>query len=99
MLRSLDAGVNLLPSLHASQTLLAAIVMVTASRIHGVRTFWWAWGLFLYLPIIVSTLLTKQHYVIDIVAGFLVGVITWKLALLFVGEEHAPEEEPEVDAV
>ena len=98
MLRSLDAGVNLLPSLHASQTLLAAIVMVTASQIHGVRTFWWAWGLFLYLPIIASTLLTKQHYVIDIVAGFLGGVITWKLALLFVGDEHVVDEEPEVDA-
>ena len=98
MLRGLDAGVNLLPSLHASQTLLAATVMVVASRIHGVCTFWWVWGLFLYLPIIASTLLTKQHYVVDLLAGFIVGVITWKLALLFVGEEHVVGDERETDA-
>ena len=86
-LRNLDAGVNLLPSLHASQTLLAATVMFVASRSYGVRTFWWAWGLFLYLPIIASTLLTKQHYIVDLLAGFLVGIITWKLAFCFIGEE------------
>jgi len=91
-LRNLDAGVNLLPSLHASQTLLAATVMFVASRYYGVRTFWRAWGLFLYIPIIASTLLTKQHYIVDLLAGFVVGVITWKLALCFIGKE------PEIDA-
>jgi membrane-associated phospholipid phosphatase len=98
MLRSLDAGVNLLPSLHASQTLLAAMVMVVASHRYGVRTFWWAWGMFLYLPIIASTLLTKQHYVVDLLAGFFVGLVTWKLALLFVGDELIVGEEPDQDA-
>ena len=34
----------------------------------------------------------KQHYIVDLLAGFLVGIITWKLAFCFIGEE------PEIDA-
>ncbi|MEK9765416.1 MAG: phosphatase PAP2 family protein [Thalassolituus sp.] len=77
LLRDVDPGINLLPSLHASQTLLAALVLFTAANAHGVRSLWWFWSLVLYIPIIISTLANKQHFVIDLVAGFCVAVCVW----------------------
>jgi len=77
LLRDVDPGINLLPSLHASQTLLAALVLFAAANVHGVRSFWWFWSLVLYIPIIFSTLATKQHFVIDLVAGFCVAICVW----------------------
>lgn len=79
LLREVDPGVNLLPSLHASQTLLAGLVLYTANKQFKVRTHWWMWSLMLYLPVISSTLFTKQHYIIDLFAGFLLALLVWKI--------------------
>lgn len=89
LLREVDPGVNLLPSLHASQTLLAGIVLFVASRSYGVRSFWWFWTLVLYIPVILSTLLTKQHVIIDLFAGFAVGVTAWFISRLLIGKAYA----------
>lgn len=80
LLREVDPGVNLMPSLHASQTLLAAMVLYFASSRYQVRSFWWQWSACLYVPIIISTLVTKQHYVLDLLAGFGVAIAAWWLS-------------------
>ena len=69
-----------MPSLHASQTLLAAMVLYFASSRYQVRSFWWQWSACLYVPIIISTLVTKQHYVLDLLAGFGVAIAAWWLS-------------------
>jgi len=89
LLRDVDPGVNLLPSLHASQTLLAGLVLYLASKRYAVRSFWWFWIPALYLPVIASTLLTKQHVIIDIFAGFGVGVLAWYASRHLMGNADA----------
>lgn len=81
LLRSVDQGTNLLPSLHASQSLIAVFALRAVKvNIAGWLPLWLLLSALWYIPIILSTLLTKQHYLLDIPAGFLVAVISWWLA-------------------
>lgn len=62
LLRSLDSPASCLPSLHVALAVLAALLHVHRRRRFVPMALWAS-------AIAVSTLLTKQHYLIDVLAG------------------------------
>ena len=62
-----DAPYNCFPSLHVAQAFLAAFTCQLVSRRLGLATIVWA------SLVAVSTLFTKQHYVVDVIAGILLA--------------------------
>ncbi len=69
LLRSVEEPTNCLPSLHTSFVLLSSWALWRMSSRKGFWFFIWA------VLIIISTLLTKQHYIVDIIAGAAVALI------------------------
>jgi len=71
-LRSIDAGVNLFPSLHATHMLLA--IFIALRHITGNLRI-----LIVTLAslILASTIFTKQHYVADVLVAALVTPLVW----------------------
>jgi membrane-associated phospholipid phosphatase len=69
--RSLDAAVNCLPSLHVSA------ITLCVSALRGTR--WFRPALLAGMLLAASTLTFKQHYVIDVLAGFALGASSWML--------------------
>ncbi len=70
-----DRPTNLFPSLHVS---LAFLFAFGASLDHPRRKLWmlaWAW------LIAVSTIFTRQHYVVDALAGALLAWVAWRIFL------------------
>ena len=67
-LRSVDTPASCLPSLHVATATLAALLHVHESRRRSIAMSGWA------LAIAVSTLLTKQHYALDVLAGAALGL-------------------------
>lgn len=67
--RSSDAPVNCLPSLHVSTAVICAL------SVRGRRRF--PAALLAALASIVSTLTFKQHYVVDAIAGAALGALAW----------------------
>ncbi len=65
--RSNDAAVNCLPSLHVST------VVLCISALRGSRLFLPA--MLAGIPLAASTLTFKQHYLVDVIAGALLGMI------------------------
>jgi membrane-associated phospholipid phosphatase len=61
-------GFNSFPSLHVALSLLASLIIYQHNQKH-----WWVWIMF--VGITSSTMLVKQHYFIDVVAGLLLGII------------------------
>lgn len=68
-LYDMDGGLNVFPSLHVSHCLLAA---VTAARSPS-RARYAVWAA--ALAVSSATVLTKQHYVVDLPAGLFTGMI------------------------
>ena len=74
LLSAFDRPYNLVPSLHIS--LLAIIRAVYRQRTHGwLRTALEAW----FLIVAISTMLTYQHHVIDVITGAVVGILAFRL--------------------
>lgn len=74
-------GVNCAPSLHCSIStlvLIAAVLCTGMSMILRVVCSVIAFG------IIISTMFTKQHVVVDVVTGVLLGVMTFGLASIII---------------
>ena len=71
LLRAIDPGVNILPSLHVAHSMLA-LAFVWRER-HPVMPV----VLGLALLIVAATVLIKQHYLIDIPAGLLTAAFSW----------------------
>jgi membrane-associated phospholipid phosphatase len=74
-----DPNGNTFPSLHVANATLCAIVTTAANRRWGVLTWLLAAGVW------VSVLTLKQHWVIDVPAGWAlaaVGAATWRAQLL-----------------
>ena len=67
-LRGVDAPSNCLPSLHVSSCYLSAFVYLDEQKKKFPFFFLWA------TAIALSTLTTKQHYIVDVVAGFLIAL-------------------------
>jgi membrane-associated phospholipid phosphatase len=64
--RAHDGAVNCLPSLHVST------VVICVSALRGSR--WFVPALLASVPVALSTLTFKQHYVVDVAAGALLGL-------------------------
>ncbi|MBW2387776.1 MAG: phosphatase PAP2 family protein [Deltaproteobacteria bacterium] len=69
LLYALDPPTNLFPSLHVAIAFCAAMASWKSNRRYGHFVFPWV------LAISISTLLTKQHYVVDVVVGVAVGIL------------------------
>ena len=70
----LNGDYNLVPSLHVALTVTCIAVYARGVRARCAAGFWlWAGA------IAVSTLLTHQHHVIDVVAGWLLGILGARL--------------------
>ena len=72
---SSDVKYNCLPSLHVAQVYLAAFACNIVHRGVGKVAFVWA------TLVALSTLLTKQHYVLDVVTGFALAVAAYAIFL------------------
>ncbi len=68
-LREVDSASNCLPSLHVALASLCALALRRSGRGRGVR---WGGGIWA-LGIVLATLTTKQHYLIDLPAGMLLA--------------------------
>ena len=70
-LRNTDTPANCCPSLHVSSVFLSSFLFLNEQR----KKFpiFFIWGLL----IAASTLTTKQHYLIDVVTGFLMSVLVY----------------------
>ena len=67
-LRQTDSPANCCPSLHVSGVYLSVFIFLDERREQ--LPFYFLWGTLIAL----STLTTKQHYVVDVIAGFLLAV-------------------------
>lgn len=85
---SWDAPYNCFPSLHVAQSYLAALTCNLVSRGIGRAALVWA------TLIAVSTLFTKQHYVVDVVSGALIAGAAYLVFL----RNYPRAEVPQLDA-
>jgi membrane-associated phospholipid phosphatase len=74
-LYALDPPVNLFPSFHAAVAAVMAAARSWFTRLQGPLALWMS-------AICLSCVTTKQHYVLDVVAGIVVGLVAYRLALL-----------------
>lgn len=82
-----DIRYNCFPSLHVAQCFIAALV---CHRVHrGVGAAAVAWACLVAL----STLFTKQHYVLDVVGGVFLAGLAWFAFLRGYASDAVPERE------
>jgi membrane-associated phospholipid phosphatase len=84
---SSDHRYNCLPSLHVAQCFLAAFACHRVDRRVGLAAMAWAFAVGL------STVYTKQHYVMDVVTGVLLAMLGYVVALRGYPPEATPERE------
>lgn len=82
-----DVQYNCFPSLHVAQCVLAALVCYRVHR--GVGIVAGVWAFFLGA----STLFTKQHYVVDVIAGAILAYAVYLVFLRGYPREATPEFE------
>lgn len=66
-----DRPWNCFPSSHCAIALMAALILLEVKPLYG------AVGMFLALMVGASTLFTKQHFLVDVLAGFLVAFLVY----------------------
>ena len=76
-IQAADTPNNCFPSLHVALSAVGAISLRNFSP--KVRVLFWTWALLIF----VSTLTTKQHYVLDVVAGISVALFVAFLDRLY----------------
>ncbi len=92
-LYSSDPPRNCFPSLHVAHSFVSAL---TCFRVHsGLGIVAMLCAAFVGL----STLFTKQHYILDVVAGMLLALIAYRLFLRQVPREQIPESDRRVAPV
>ncbi len=79
IVQATDKSCNCIPSLHASMALLPFFAAFSYGGWEWPIVGLWALG------INVSTVFTKQHYVVDLVVGFVVAIIAWSIAWVIFG--------------
>jgi membrane-associated phospholipid phosphatase len=81
-----DPPWNCLPSTHCAIALMSALAVWEADRRLGI------WAVLTALGIGLSTMYTKQHYLVDVIAGFgLAGLTWWLLHWVWRNPDHVPE--------
>jgi membrane-associated phospholipid phosphatase len=70
-----DVRYNCFPSLHVAQCFLAALTCGLVNRRVGIAAGIWA------SLVALSTLFTKQHYVLDVLAGIVLAVVAYGIFL------------------
>ncbi len=68
-LRTVDEAANCLPSLHVSSVYLISFIYLEEQKKKFIPFFIWA------TLVAISTITTKQHYFIDVLAGFILAVV------------------------
>jgi membrane-associated phospholipid phosphatase len=75
----IDSQLNAFPSLHAAYAVFHAacchVTFGTGTRHKLLQGIFWSWA----LVIIFSTLLTKQHVFIDLIAGAMLGLVSFAI--------------------
>ena len=84
---SLDQQYNCLPSLHVAHSFVSALTCYRVNRAVGAAASVWA------TLIGVSTLYTKQHYVLDVITGALIAYAAYLLFLRSYPRDAVPESE------
>lgn len=74
LMDDLNLQYNLMPSLHVGLSAICIFCFYEKAGMFG-RWFLWAWG----VGIAASTVFTHQHYLIDVIIGFLLAWIAVKL--------------------
>ena len=87
-LHAIDTPASCLPSLHVSTAFLASFVFLARDRLRFALFFAWA------VAIALSTLTTKQHHAVDVVAGLGLALAAWGLWLR--APDPSPSEPSEV---
>jgi membrane-associated phospholipid phosphatase len=87
LIYSSDHRYNCLPSLHVAQCFLAAFACFIVHRGVGLACMGWAFLVGL------STVYTKQHYVLDVATGVLLAIFAYAVALRGFPRERIPEDE------
>ena len=72
-LRATDSPANCCPSLHVSTVFLSSFIFLKEQ--HAKLPYFLSWGAAIGL----STLTTKQHYIIDVVTGLVMALVTYIL--------------------
>ncbi len=68
-----DKPWNCFPSSHCAMAMMAALVLLEINWSFGI------WGLTVALSIGVSTLFTKQHFILDVITGFSLSILVYYL--------------------
>lgn len=76
MVYALDTPDNLFPSLHCE---LSWLCWRSLGKASGVSRFWKGFALVFTLLVFVSTLTTKQHILIDVLGGWLIAELAFRL--------------------
>lgn len=80
----IDQPLNTFPSNHVALSVLAIVVLAMLPR--GLKRFWW---LQLWLGLVaVSTLLTHQHVIWDLISGVILGVAVPLVLTRFLGRNE-----------
>jgi len=81
LLQGVDAAGNACPSLHVATAVFSAICLEALLRRLGVPRLWRAANVAWVLAIAYATLAVKQHVIVDVVAGTLLGAVFATAAL------------------
>jgi membrane-associated phospholipid phosphatase len=89
-LRSADTPANCCPSLHVSSVLLTSFIVFDDDQRDKAPLFL-IWG----IAISLSTLTTKQHYVVDVITGFLLALVTYWVFHKVISYQHSQCDPPQ----
>lgn len=68
-----DRPWNCFPSSHCAMAMMAALVLLEIEWVFGL------WGMIVAISIGVSTLFTKQHFILDVIGGFSLSILVYYL--------------------
>lgn len=88
-----DPPYNCFPSLHVAQSFLSALSCYRVHRGVGFAAGFWA------SLIAISTLYTKQHYILDVIAGIFLAYAAYVLFMRSYPREAVPERERRIAPV
>ena len=92
-----DTNTNVFPSVHVVGVLCAVFAVFHTP---GLRSWYWrTLTVVLGTVIIASTVLVKQHALIDILAGLVLGAVSYVLIYVVIGRKRDKQEKGEMDEV